>query len=298
VALHSVLEHVVGLRTADAVSCGLATTGHSRSRRAWLDLAQHRGALVTPTGLWTLPTASSARAGIAASTNRIPRSPPHMPIHAAIFAYHDTRLQSGSEAHSSKSHYCGSWWRSRTFSKPLAPRLFRQPSPRKRTIPVIRLTTCRADDPADLKPKMAALAAPSKVRQEQLTALARWRRVRHSHRQAPVKTSLAASVTGCANCSRCQTVTRSSSATADDGVLGRRGVRADRQAFAASDLRRVQFEVRLVVAKNRSSATHHRQAIGQPRSHSRIVRDLIAWAHNERRPASRCRPAAQVRVTR
>ena len=50
-----------------------------------------------------------------------------------------------------------------------------------------------------------------------------------------------------------------------DGVLGRRGVRADRQALAAPDLRRVQLEVRLVRRQEpvRRRPDHHQGRPGQ-----------------------------------
>ena len=123
------------------------------------------------------------------------------------------------------------------------------PPRRKCTSPVTTLDRmAELTIPADLKPSDGRFGCgPSKVRPEQLQALAAAGDLfGTSHRQAPVKNLVGRVRDGLRQLfSAARRLRGHPRQRRLDGVLGRRGVRADRQALAAPDLRRVQLEVRL-----------------------------------------------------
>ena len=91
-----------------------------------------------------------------------------------------------------------------------------EPLPRRPALTSPNATTIEIPD--DLKPADGRFGCgPSKVRPEQLAALAGARRRAHGHvatARSPSRTSSAASAPACATCSRCPTATRSCWATA------------------------------------------------------------------------------------
>ena len=143
--------------------------------------------------------------------------------------------------------------------------------------------------PADIKPRDGRFGCgPSKVRPEQLQALTTTAAALFgtSHRQAPVKNLVGRVRQGAGGAFLHPGRLRGHSGQwRRDGVLGCRRVRADREAFAAPVLRRVQREVRLLrrqePVRRRSRSSSSRNPAAHPRPQSDPSVDVIAWAHNE-----------------
>ena len=158
---------------------------------------------------------------------------------------------------------------------------------------------CMADlvIPADLKPTDGRFGSgPSKVRPEQLQALAGASHLfGTSHRQAPVKNLVGRVRDGIRQLfSRARRVRGHPRQRGVDGVLGRRGVRADRRALAAPDVRRVQRQVRLGRQGQPVRRRPHRRQ-GRPGQRTRAAvgsvrrrRRLGAQRDLDRRRGARC----------